>query len=86
MGRAIQYDVVLIPAEEGGYTVIAPVLPGCISEGDTEAEALDNIRDAIQGWLAVAKKRGLYIPSPDTAGRLKLATVGVPVRVPGCQH
>ena len=74
----MQYDVVLIPAEEGGYTVIAPSLPGCVSEGDTEAEALDNIQDAIQGWLAVARKRGLYIPSPDHT-RLKLATVGVSV-------
>jgi len=56
------YEVVLIPAEEGGYTVVAPALPGCISEGDTEEEALENIKDAIQGWLVVAKKHGLYIP------------------------
>lgn len=77
METMIEYDVVLIPAEEGGYTVIAPSLPGCISEGDTEAEALENIKDAIQGWLTVAEKRGLYIPPPDST-KLKLATVGVP--------
>ena len=77
METVVEYDVVLIPAEEGGYTVIAPSLPGCISEGDTEAEALENIKDAIKGWLAVAESRGLYVPSPDTS-RLKLATVGVP--------
>ncbi len=69
------YEVVLIPAEEGGYTVVAPALPGCISEGDTEEEALENIGDAIQGWLAVAKKHGLYIPDLD---RVKIAMVGVP--------
>ncbi len=57
METMIEYDVVLIPAEEGGYTVIAPSLPGCISEGDTEAEALENIKDAIQGWLTVVEKR-----------------------------
>jgi predicted RNase H-like HicB family nuclease len=51
--------VVLIPAEEGGYTVVAPALLGCISEGDTEEEALENIKDAIQGWLVVAKRHGL---------------------------
>ncbi len=69
------YEVVLIPAEEGGYTVVAPALPGCISEGDTEEEALENIRDAIQGWLVVAKRHGLYIPDPD---KVKIAIVGVP--------
>ena len=54
----LEYDVVLIPAEEGGYTVIVPALPGCSSEGDTEEEALENIKDAIKGWIAVAKKSG----------------------------
>jgi predicted RNase H-like HicB family nuclease len=69
------YEVVLIPAEEGGYTVVAPALPGCISEGDTEEEALENIKDAIQGWLVVAKRYSLYVPDPD---RIKVAMVGVP--------
>ena len=55
----ISYEVVLIPAEEGGYTVVAPALPGCISEGDTGEEALENIKDAIHGWLVVAKRNGL---------------------------
>ncbi len=71
----INYEVVLIPAEEGGYTVVAPALPGCISEGDTEEEALENIKDAIQGWLLVAKKHGLYVPD---LGEVRIATVGVP--------
>lgn len=68
----INYEVVLIPAEEGGYTVVAPALPGCISEGDTEEEALENIKDAIQGWLVVARRHGLYVPDPD---RIKVASV-----------
>lgn len=42
-------QVVLIPdTEVGGFTVIVPSLPGCISEGDTEAEALANIKEAIE--------------------------------------
>ena len=41
----------LIPAEEGGFTVIVPALPGCISEGDTKEEALRNIREAIELYL-----------------------------------
>lgn len=43
--------VVLEPAEEGGFTVYVPSLPGCISEGDTEEEALENIREAIELYL-----------------------------------
>lgn len=54
-----QYLVILTPQEEGGYTVIVPALPGCISEGDTKKEALKNIKDAIEGYLLVAKKHSL---------------------------
>lgn len=54
-----QYYVVLIPQEEGGYTVTVPALPGCISEGDTKKEALKSIKDAIGGYLSVAQKHGL---------------------------
>ena len=44
-------QIVLEPSEEGGYTVYAPSLPGCISEGNTKEEALDNIREAIEVYL-----------------------------------
>jgi predicted RNase H-like HicB family nuclease len=45
------YKVVLRKSEEG-YSVSCPGLPGCWSQGDTEEEALENIRDAIQEYLA----------------------------------
>ena len=48
-------------AEEGGYVVSVPAAPGCWSQGDTFEEALEMIQDALQGWLAVARKRGLLI-------------------------
>jgi predicted RNase H-like HicB family nuclease len=41
----------LEPSEEGGYTVFVPSLPGCVSRGDTEEEALVNIREAIELYL-----------------------------------
>ena len=43
--------MVLVPAEEGGFTVYVPALPGCISEGETYDEALANIREALALYL-----------------------------------
>lgn len=48
----MKYTVVLEPSEEG-YAVSVPGLPGCHSQGATEAEALDNIAEAISDYLAV---------------------------------
>ena len=47
----MQVKVILEPAEEGGYTIYVPSLPGCISEGETEDEALANIKEAIELYL-----------------------------------
>ncbi len=47
----MKFNVVLESADEGGYTVFVPSLPGCISEGDTKAEALKNIIEAIELYL-----------------------------------
>ncbi len=44
--------------EDKGYVVECPALPGCVSQGDTVEEALENIKDAIQGWLEVAAEMG----------------------------
>jgi predicted RNase H-like HicB family nuclease len=51
-GDQHHYEVVLRSAEEGGYTAFVPALKGCWSEGETEEEALDNIRDAIREYLS----------------------------------
>jgi len=40
-------QVIVHPAEEGGYWVEVPSLPGCFSQGDTKQEALENIKEAI---------------------------------------
>ena len=49
------YKVVLIHSEEG-YSVSCPSLPGCASQGDTEEEALENIKDAIREYLEVVNE------------------------------
>ncbi|MBI5730600.1 MAG: type II toxin-antitoxin system HicB family antitoxin [Ignavibacteriales bacterium] len=47
----MRFKVVLEKSEEGGFTVYVPSLPGCISEGDNESEALENIKEAIELYL-----------------------------------
>ena len=61
----LKYTVIFEPAEEGGYVVSVPALPGCITEGDTFEEAVYMIKDAMKGYLAVLKKEGLEIPKED---------------------
>ena len=51
-------------AEEGGYWAEVPVLPGCITEGDTMEELESNLKDAIEGWLKVANDN--YATEDDT--------------------
>ncbi len=53
-----QYTVFYEPAEEGGYIVHVPALPGCVTEGDTLEEAREMARDAIQCYLESLAKHG----------------------------
>jgi predicted RNase H-like HicB family nuclease len=48
----MKYKIAIHESDEG-YSVSVPGLPGCWSQGKTEAEALDNIKDAIREYLAV---------------------------------
>ncbi len=52
-----RFKVVLAPCEEGGFVVSCPAIPGCHSQGETEKEALANIKDAIKGCLEVLNER-----------------------------
>ncbi len=47
------YTALFTPAEEGGYTVTVPALPGCISEGNSFEDARMNISEAIELYLEV---------------------------------
>ncbi len=59
------FKVVLEPNEDSGYTVYVPLLPGCISEGDTREEALANIKEAIELYIESLEADGEPIPSED---------------------
>jgi len=52
------FNVILRPdPEDDGFNVSCPALPGCHSQGDTEEEAIENIKDAIIGCLEVLNQR-----------------------------
>ena len=55
-------EVVIYRGQDDFWVVECPSLPGCVSQGKTKAEAITNIREAIQGWIETAKARGLAVP------------------------
>ena len=61
-----KFRVILEPNDLGGYTVLVPLLPGCISEGDTKAEALANIKEAIELYIESLEADGEPIPTEET--------------------
>jgi len=61
----MKLKVILEKSDEGGYTVFVPSLPGCISEGDTRKEALDNIKEAIKLYLEPVPDDSDFQPSAE---------------------
>ena len=58
------YVKVVAGTPEDGFLAEAPELPGCFTAGETEAEALALLNDAMAGWLELALERGEPIPAP----------------------
>jgi predicted RNase H-like HicB family nuclease len=57
------YTVIFEAAEEGGYVVTVPALPGCVTEGETLEEAREMAKEAILGYLEALQKGGEDIPT-----------------------
>ncbi|CAD6491241.1 MAG: HicB_like antitoxin of bacterial toxin-antitoxinsystem [Candidatus Argoarchaeum ethanivorans] len=53
----MKYKVVISKGEDGWYVVECPSIPGCVSQGKNFEEALENIKDAIQGCLTVLNEK-----------------------------
>lgn len=68
-----EFEVVLQPEDEGGFSVFVPGLPGCVSQGETREEALSMIKEAIEGYLESLDAHGDPIPKPVEVERV---TVG----------
>ncbi|TAE33677.1 MAG: type II toxin-antitoxin system HicB family antitoxin [Candidatus Kapaibacterium sp.] len=60
----MKYPVVLFNGEDGWIIAECPALPGCITQGETRAEALVNIREAIELTLEVRQELGWSVPEP----------------------
>ncbi len=54
----MKIKIVVHEAEEGGFWAEVPALPGCASQGETMDELMQNIREAIEGWLRAEHPRG----------------------------
>jgi predicted RNase H-like HicB family nuclease len=80
------YAATILPlpsSEGGGYLASAVELPGCVATGETEAEALGELRDAIRSWVMTAREFGDEIPPPSSRHRYSGKFV---VRVPVSLH
>jgi antitoxin HicB len=58
----MKFKVMIEQDEDGNFVAQCPALPGCISEGKKREEAVTNIKDAIEGYLASLKKHNEPIP------------------------
>jgi len=67
MKKSYSYQINLIPKKEGGYTVLVPLLPGCISYGETIEEATENAKEAIQLHLQNLRAHKQPIPEGQDA-------------------
>jgi predicted RNase H-like HicB family nuclease len=83
---AAAYAATLLPlpaSEGGGYFASAVELPGCVATGETETEALEELRDAIRSWVRTAREFGDAVPPPASRHHYSGKFV---VRVPASLH
>lgn len=70
MADSQDYAVFVRPLPEdegGGYLATVPDLPGCMSDGKTMADAIDNVQGAIESWVEEASELGRPVPKPGTS-------------------
>lgn len=67
MAQNFDYPFELRPLEKeegGGWLIVFPDLPGCMSDGETPEEAVANGRDAVSAWIEAARAAGREVPRP----------------------
>ena len=63
--RTLSYRITLRKEPEGGYTVLVPALPGCVTYGKTVEEAIEMARDAITGYVESLIEDGEAVPTEE---------------------
>ena len=63
--RLLSYRILLRKEPEGGYTVIVPSLPGCVTFGDTIEQAIEMAREAIELYIESLKEHGEDVPTEE---------------------
>lgn len=56
-------QVIIYPGEEGFWVAECPSLPGCVSQGETKEAAIENMREAIEGYVLALQEDGLPVPA-----------------------
>jgi antitoxin HicB len=59
----LNYPIVIYPCDEGGFVAEVPALKGCLAQGETLAETLEELAIVKQLWLETAQKHGSTLPS-----------------------
>jgi predicted RNase H-like HicB family nuclease len=59
----MKYTVIIEQGRESGYVAYAPVLKGCVSQGETREEALRNIKEAMEAYIEALLEDGLPVPT-----------------------
>jgi len=68
----MKYTAVFEREADGGYVVHVPALPGCVSQGDSKAEAIANIQEAIEVYIESCIANGDPIPEEDSVEYIKV--------------
>ena len=55
-------QIIVYPGEDGYWVAECPSLPGCVSQGTTKAQAIENIKEAIEGYVIALKDDNLQVP------------------------
>ncbi len=63
--KVLNYRILLRKEPEGGYTVMVPSLPGCVTYGETIDEAIDMAKEAIELYIESLKEHGEIIPTEE---------------------
>ncbi|KKQ18319.1 MAG: hypothetical protein US31_C0006G0050 [Berkelbacteria bacterium GW2011_GWA1_36_9] len=79
LAKVLKYTAIFEPAEEGGFVVTIPALPGCVTQGETFEEAVVMAKDAVKCYLGSLKKHGEPIPEESSRGFVWTIDVPTPI-------